>query len=81
MNETERDLIINHIAGQLDMPSLYMGGPSQQSKRRAERIVEWLEYSHRLVPTACDHSDYVSYHENGIYCPRCILKIKEVENV
>jgi hypothetical protein len=79
MQAEERDLIILTIARQLDMPSLYPGGPSQQSRRRAERIVEWLEYSQRLVPTACDHSDYVSYHENGIYCPRCILKIKEAE--
>jgi hypothetical protein len=79
MNKDERDLIINAIAGQLDMPSLYMSGPSQQSKRRAERIVEWLEHSQRLVTTTCDHSDYVSYRENGIYCPRCNLKIKEIE--
>ena len=81
MNKDERDLIIDAIAGQLDMPSLYMSGPSQQSKRRAERIVEWLEHSQRLVSTTCDHRDYVSYRENGIYCPRCSLKIKEEEDV
>jgi hypothetical protein len=79
MDKTERDLIIDAIAGQLDMPSLYMSGPSQQSKRKAERIVEWLEHSQRLVTTTCDHSDYVSYRENGIYCPRCSLTIKEIE--
>ena len=79
MNKDERDLIIDAIAGQLDMPSLYMSGPSQQSKRRAERIVEWLEHSQRLVSTTCDHRDYVSYRENVIYCTRCSLKIKEEE--
>lgn len=37
-----RDAIVHRIAAELDMPSLYMGGPSAPSRRRAARIVDLL---------------------------------------
>ena len=73
----ERDLVINQIAGMLDHPSVYMGGPSIPNLRKAKAIVDMLERSQRLVATTCDHSDYGSYTEHGIYCPRCGLTVKE----
>jgi hypothetical protein len=75
----ERDLIVRQIAGMLDHPNVYMGGPSSSSLRTATGIVGMLERSHRLVQTTCDHSDYGSYREHGVCCPRCGLKIREAE--
>ena len=79
MNEDERALVIAQIAGSLDYPSVFMGGPSIPNLRKAKDIVDMLERSQRLVATTCDHSDYGSYREHGIYCRRCGLKIKEPE--
>jgi len=79
MNEDERALVIAQIAGSLDFPSVFMGGPSIPNLRKAKDIVDMLERSQRLVATTCDHSDYGSYREHGIYCPRCGLTIKEPE--
>ena len=73
----ERDLIVRQIARVLDFPSVFMGGPSRPSLRKAKDIVDMLEHSRRLVATTCDHSDYGSYREHGIYCPRCGLQIRE----
>ena len=73
----ERDLVIAQIAGSLDFPNVFMGGPSRPSLRKAKDIVDMLEHSRRLVATTCDHSDYGSYREHGIYCPRCGLQIME----
>ena len=73
----ERDLVIAQIAGSLDFPSVFMGGPSRPSLRKAKAIVDMLERSQRLVATTCDHSDYGNYREHGIYCPRCGLRIME----
>ena len=75
----ERDLIISQIARMLDHPSVYMGSPSSPSLRTARGIVDMLERSQRLFSTACDHSDYGSYQEHGIYCPRCGLQIRQAE--
>ena len=36
------EVIQRNIASMLDHPSVYMGGPSQGSMRRAKRIVEYL---------------------------------------
>jgi hypothetical protein len=79
MDEDERALVIAQIAGSLDFPSVYMGGPSIPNLRKAKDIVDMLERSQRLVATTCDHSDYGSYREHGIYCPRCGLQIREPE--
>ena len=77
MDEDERALVIAQIAGYLDFPSVFMGGPSRPSLRKAKDIVDILERGRRLVATTCDHSDYGSYREHGIYCPRCGLQIME----
>jgi hypothetical protein len=79
MQAEERDLIVQQIAGILDHPSVYMGGPSHHSLRTARGIVNMLERSQRLVPTTCDHSNYGSYKQHGVFCPRCGLKIREAE--
>ena len=41
--EKSRDPVVCGIASILDHPSLYMGGPSHQSLRKAKRIVAYLE--------------------------------------
>lgn len=78
---SEEDLIQHVIASILDHPSVYMGGPSQNSLRKADRIVKFLVESKRLVPTMCDHSAWVSYRNNGTYCPCCrsVLQLDPVE--
>ena len=43
--EKIRDPVVVSIAHILDHPSVYMGGPSQQSLRKAQRIVAYLEES------------------------------------
>jgi len=38
-----RDLLVIHLAGRFDYPSVYMGGPSDHSKKRADDLVRGLE--------------------------------------
>lgn len=38
----DRNVLVNRIACELDKPSLYMGGPSVSSRRKAERIADLL---------------------------------------
>lgn len=38
-----RDLLVIHMAGWLDSPSVYMGGPSERSKKRADDFIRGLE--------------------------------------
>jgi hypothetical protein len=40
INETDRTRIVEAMAYSLDHPSVYMGGPSQHSKRAAERALD-----------------------------------------
>jgi hypothetical protein len=42
ISEHSRETLVYRIAVELDMPSLYMGGPSLPSRRKAERIVDLL---------------------------------------
>jgi hypothetical protein len=37
-----RNELVHRIAAELDKPSVYMGGPSKVSRRRAEKIVDLL---------------------------------------
>jgi hypothetical protein len=37
------------IAGILDMPSVFMGGPSRQNLKKADRIIETLRSDRRLM--------------------------------
>ena len=39
----ERERIVGLMAAMMDHPSVFMGGPSQQSLRRAERTLRMLE--------------------------------------
>ena len=75
MNEAERLLIQRLIAAIIDHPSVYMGGPSRNSMRKAENIIESLERGKRLVPTTCDHRGWVRLElpvkHRGTYCPDC----------
>jgi hypothetical protein len=43
MDGAEKYLLRQTIAASLDHPSVYMGGPSLQSVRKAIRIIEMLE--------------------------------------
>lgn len=37
------------IAAVIDLPSVYMGGPSRQAMKTAERIIEALRRDERLI--------------------------------
>lgn len=71
LNETERLLVQRGIASIIDWPSVYMGGPSLQAMKKADRIIEDLERGKRLVSTTCDHSAWKCYRSHGLYCPDC----------
>lgn len=43
MNDFERDVVEEIIGRKLDEPSLYMGGASPPSRRKAREIIEQLE--------------------------------------
>jgi hypothetical protein len=44
--EYEDEILLHRIATELDMPSLYMGGPSKQSLRKAGNIL-WIIEDHK----------------------------------
>ncbi len=75
MDETERLLAQRGIAAILDHPSVYMGGPSQNSMRKANSIIDALLAAKRLVSTTCDHHAWAEsttpIRHRGIYCPAC----------
>lgn len=73
--KTERELVITVIASILDYPSVYMSGPSENNKRRAEKIVKYFEQSHRLKPSDCKHDEYAGFKRHGLYCPTCDMVI------
>lgn len=43
MTEEEHRVVLQIIGRQIDMPSLYMGGASPGSLRRAQEIIDMLE--------------------------------------
>lgn len=49
MNDIEKFLLRQHIASILDYPSLYMGGPSHQSKQKAIKIIRMITNEYNLV--------------------------------
>lgn len=59
---TKREVLQRHIAASLDHPSVYMGGPSKQNMRKAERLIEWMERDGYLVADKIT-GEYV--HERG----------------
>ena len=55
--EHSREQLVHRIAAELDKPSVYMGGPSLPSKRKAARIVDLLpDYAGAVgaIEKACD---------------------------
>lgn len=71
MMPDERAYVRARIASILDYPSVYMGGPSANSLRRADDIINELERQCRIVTTTCDHERYEGYKVHGIACPDC----------
>ena len=69
--EGERLLVQRQIAGILDHPSVYVGGPSRQSMEKAGRVIAMLERSERIVSTTCEHAGWTTYRQHGTYCPDC----------
>lgn len=67
----ERLLVQRIIASLIDSPSVYMGGPSPASMKKADRIIAELEQSYRIHHTKCGHGTWRSYREHGTYCPTC----------
>lgn len=45
MDDAAKYLLRQRIASIIDFPSVYMGGPSQQSVRKAIKIIEALEHA------------------------------------
>jgi hypothetical protein len=80
MTETERTLVVRQIASIIDSPSVYMGGPSPSSTKKAERIVSNLEAAFRLTASKCGHGSWESYRQHGIYCPTCGMAFRAPEN-
>ena len=80
MTDDERRLVQRQIAGIIDHPSIYMGGPSVNSMRKAGSIIEALEDAERLVASNCEHLGWVSYKQHGIYCPTCGMAFRAAEN-
>lgn len=76
MDATERLLVQRIIAGIIDSPSVYMGGPRHQAMKKAERIIQQLEIGDRLFSTVCDHHAWMTFRMHGIYCPDCYTIIK-----
>ena len=61
MPSKEREELQRMIAGILDHPSVYMGGPSRQNMRRADKIISTiraaLQEPTEAVVCAVDHDD------------------------
>jgi hypothetical protein len=79
MMPDEREYVRRVIAGCIDYPSVYMGGPSQNSLRIAGRIMDALDRGGRLQPASCDHGEWSSSREHGTHCPTCGMQCHEVQ--
>ena len=51
---TEREKLQREIASILDHPSVFMGGPSQHNLRKAERVLEHMAKSMKLLTALAD---------------------------
>lgn len=67
----EREYVRRTIASVIDHPSVYMGGPSQNSIRVAGRIMDELDRQGRLCSTTCTHDEYAGWDQHGRACPAC----------
>lgn len=81
MDDTERALVQRTIASIIDHPSVYMGGPSPNAMRKAERIIASLERGDRLVSTTCDHHGWMTWKMHGACCPDCGTRIHDKQPV
>lgn len=79
MDGDERLLVQRQIAGIIDYPSVYIGGPSNGAMRKADKILMVLENGHRLHGTKCGHATWQSYRQHGTHCPTCGMKCREPE--
>jgi hypothetical protein len=50
MDDANKYIMRQQIAAMLDYPSVYMGGPSPQSLRKAMKIVEHLTREYEIKP-------------------------------
>lgn len=50
MDDADKYILRQQIASALDFPSVYMGGPSQRSLRRAIKIVDRLTREYEITP-------------------------------
>ena len=80
MDGDERLIVQRRIASILDHPSVYMGGPSQASMRKADEIIMSLENSHRLHATKCGHATWESYKQHGTHCPTCGIQCRDQQS-
>ena len=69
--EGERLLVQRQIAGIIDHPSVFMGGPSRNALNKADKIIAALERGERVVSTTCVHDGWRTYRMHGTYCPDC----------
>ena len=70
LDDADKYVLRQRIASRLDHPSVYMGGPSPTSLRKAGHILDALDRAGRLVPTTCTHDEWDESH-HGIACPAC----------
>lgn len=71
MMREERARVRSQIASIIDRPSVFMGGPSQNSLRKADQIMDALYAAGRLVEASCQHEQWADYRQHGAYCPTC----------
>lgn len=76
LSAEERRLIQRQIAAIIDLPSLFMGGPSRGSMEKASRIIDELVRGKRLEPSSCTHEGWTDHTTHGIYCPDCGKKMQ-----
>lgn len=57
MDDADKYVMRQQIAAMLDHPSVFMGGPSPQSVRRAVRIVERLLREYDMKPLDAPKAD------------------------
>lgn len=79
MMAEEAEYVRRIIATCIDHPSVYMGGPSQNSLRKAGMIMDELDRGGRLQPATCDHAEWESYKLHGTHCPTCGMQCHQPE--
>lgn len=53
----KREILKREIASLLDLPSIYMGGPSQGNLRRAAQIIEHIEMYYGISASSAHLND------------------------